>query len=312
VIFEIFKYKIPFKKPLKVLSTTLLKKEGFILKVTNAQNQISYGEITPFACLSEENLSEAFSQLKEICYKLKKHIKIDKQKLYPSVLFGVTSALNFDNEEFSQNFAGLLYHDFDLKSFKPKHPTYKVKLSELNIDTAISLIKIIKQKFPTLKLRLDINQKWTYLMAIKFLENFQLNDFEYLEEPCKDPLDTKKLLKTTNFPIALDESLNFWSLDEIISYKNIKALIIKPSITNFTKFIKLKIPLVFSSTFETGIGLLNIAMIAKKYSKKDPGLDTYRFLKYDVLKNPLTLNSLLKIKKPFTLNKEILKLCTTV
>ncbi len=48
----------------------------------------------------------------------------------------------------------------------------------------------------------------------------------------------------------------------------------------------LKIPLVLSSLIESGVGILAIAKWGA-FCSSIPGLDTYRYLADDVLKNPL-------------------------
>ncbi len=309
---EIFKYSIPFVKPLLVFSNKLIKREGFILKISYQNKYCSYAEVAPLFSISQESLNDAYHQLINVCELLKKNEKLKIDKLYPSVLFGVFSISNFYYKSFSIPYSGLIYHKLDQNKFVPTLNIYKVKLSMLSVDESVSLIKQLKRNFPKLKLRLDINQSWSYSEAIYFLNKFIPDDFEYIEEPCKSIAETKKILKETNHKIALDESLKSWDLKEFPKYKNIKALVIKPMLTNFLKYLKCDIPLVFSSSFETGVGLLNIARLAKMYSKSPPGVDTYKFLKYDVLRKPLQFETEMKLFLPNDLNKKVLKLCHRV
>jgi len=309
---EIFKYIIPFIKPLLVFSNKLLRREGFIIKVNYYDKSSRYAEIAPLSNISRESLKDAYRQLINVCELLKKNKKIEVDMLYPSVLFGMLSISNFQNESFSIPYSGLLYYGFDENKFIPTLNTYKLKLSTLSVDESILSIKQLKHKFPKLKLRLDINQSWSSQEAFHFLANFEPNDFEYIEEPCKTIEETKEVLKKTNHKIALDESLVNWELEELLKYKNIKALIIKPMLANFFKYLKCRIPLVFSSSFESGVGLLNIARLSGLYSKIPPGLDTYKFLKFDVLKKPVQLGNEMKFFLPINLNKAVLELCHCV
>jgi len=312
VSIEIFKYSIPFIKTLFVFSNKLLKREGFILKINYQNKNCRYTEIAPLFNVSQESLNDAYHQLISVCELLKKGEKLEIDKLYPSVLFGIFSISNFYDKPFSIPYSGLIYHKLDQNNFIPTLNTYKIKLSMLPVDESVSLIKQIKNRFPKLKLRLDINQSWSYSEAFYFMTKFAPDDFEYIEEPCRSIDETKKVLKETKHKIALDESLISWDLKEISKYKNIKALVIKPMLTNFLKYLKCKIPLVFSSSFETGIGLSNIARLARAYSKSPPGIDTYKFLKYDVLKKPIQFGTEMRLFLPIDLNKEVLKPCHRV
>jgi len=309
---EIFKYSIPFLKPLLLFSSKLQKREGFIIRVRYKEAPCRYAEVAPLQDISKENMDDAYIQLVNVCELLKKNEQFEIDKLYPSVLFGLLSINNFYSKEFTIPYSGLLYHEQKVHKFKPTLNTYKLKISKLSVDEAISVVKQLKSRFKELKLRLDVNQVWSLQDALYFLDKFSPDDFEYIEEPCKTISDTKEIMKRTNHKIAIDESLAYWKIKELIKYPNIEALIIKPMLTNFLKYIKCKIPLVFSSTFESSIGLLNTARLSTIYSRKLPGLDTLKFLKCDVLKEPIQFGSEMSFSLPINLNEAILKLCHRV
>ncbi len=118
---------------------------------------------------------------------------------------------------------------------------------------------------------------------------FDQRIFDYIEDPTFE-IDQ---LAHFPFPFALDETVDLYQSLPIHSYSNLYGFILKPTILGgekgckpyieFAKKHSLKI--VFSPAFESGLGLLQILSLAKKLNlTTDPiGLDTYRYLKYDLL-----------------------------
>jgi len=83
----------------------------------------------------------------------------------------------------------------------------------------------------------------------------------------------------TRFPIGVDESFRDSPYNQI---PTLKAVIIKPTLTGFIPNIDKNISLVLSSSYESSLGILNIARLAP--DGINHGLDTF---KNDLLLSPL-------------------------
>ena len=122
------------------------------------------------------------------------------------------------------------------------------------------------------KLRLDLNGKWTPHDERAFFERLPASSIDYIEEPSKDNLTYLK----NRFLVAQDESCkNLASLSKVYDY-----FIYKPTIrggyANFQKFINKNQKVVFSSAFESEIGLMQIAALSVRCANKFPlGLGTF-------------------------------------
>ena len=158
---------------------------------------------------------------------------------------------------------------------KTECQTLKLKVGSLSPREALALVTRIQENLP-LKLRIDVNRKWSVSDAHHFLDALDLTNIEYVEEPLSDP---RALTQFPRIPIALDETL----LEEPIQdYPNIVALILKPTLLGdkMPSLLASKKKLVFSSSFESAIGLLHIAHLQARYSPEVAvGIDTFKYFK---------------------------------
>jgi O-succinylbenzoate synthase len=145
-----------------------------------------------------------------------------------------------------------------------------------------------------------VNRRWDIDDALFFFQHLDPTGIEYIEEPTRNPAHLSRL---TNLPIALDESL-FDIRNITIGQPNISALILKPTLLGrrLDPLIewgqKHQKKLIFSSSFESAIGLLHIAHLQAQYSPEcAAGLDTHRFFKNNFfpmsIENGMLCNELL-------------------
>ena len=163
----------------------------------------------------------------------------------------------------------------------------KLKIQHLSTQDTISLIKEIS---PHLTLRIDANKSLTLEQALYIAKKTEGCDIAFFEEPLQNPDE----LISFPYPIALDESLSSHYF-----LKNLAAIVVKPTLFgNFeacTRWAFLNKPTIFSSSFESGIGLMQIMEYAKKFFAQHPtlqvplGLGTYLFLEEDLLESPLII-----------------------
>jgi o-succinylbenzoate synthase len=241
-------------------------REGLVLQWDDG-----WGEIAPLPGFSKESLEQAEAEIRRIL----PHLAHAKPTL-PSVRWGVQCA--------SQPFPHKPVHIplCSLGELTNGCQTVKLKLGHLSVEEAVALVKRYLNKF---RLRVDCNRKWSLDEALQFAKHFKPDDFAYLEEPVHSFTDLVAFSKTTDFPIAVDESVrdgNPW--DKISS---LKAVVVKPTVVGAIPQLAPEM-LVLSSSYESGLGLLHIARQAQQLGLTLPmGLDTYRVIRNDILTSPI-------------------------
>jgi o-succinylbenzoate synthase len=166
--------------------------------------------------------------------------------------------------------------------------TLKIKVGNHSVCDALDLVSRI-QRYPV-RLRIDVNRRWGFDEAMQFFNRLDLINIEYIEEPTHD---LHRWSQLPPIPIALDETLQ-QAKKAWIHLPNVHALILKPTLLGrrldgliqFGKKYGKK--LVFSSSFESAIGLLHIAHLQATFSPQNAvGLDTHRFFRFNFLPMPV-------------------------
>jgi O-succinylbenzoate synthase len=251
--FEIYSYE---------LQTIFGPKKGLIVRLTNELGKEGIGEISPLKNRSHENFEEALTFTKNLRTRFLKG-NFSPVLFPPSVMFGMEMALS-----------SLLFpvkEDIRFKLYSGK-----LKLKDLSVSEAVAVCK--KEKGP---LRIDLNKSWDLEKTITFCSHFKKSDFLYIEEPVTLFRDLEKFYEATQFPYAVDEHLSFHPLERIISLPGLTHLVVKPTLhgglTSCEKIRKAAphLTTIFSSSYETPIGLMHIAKIASTLNPDEPiGIDT--------------------------------------
>ncbi len=168
----------------------------------------------------------------------------------------------------------------------------KVKVGALNFPDAKRLLNDLSKHF---LLRVDVNRMWPTEEALSFFSSFSKEAFEFVEEPVQE----LKTLARFPLPFALDESVRERSEILQMPLKNLRALVIKPTLTGslqrcFQLSMRAKqlgIYTVVSSAFESGVGIFHLAHFAKIVQPKgvSAGLGTYLLMEEDVLDERLQI-----------------------
>jgi len=250
---KLFRYKLPMKNG--------KNREGLIVQLDDG-----FGEIAPLPGFSKETLEEAQIEALEWAH-------TGKEPTLPSVRFGIASTKK-----------PLQSVHLPLCSLGPRDgfTTTKIKLGHLPLSDAISLVK---EHYRKANLRLDCNRAWSLEEALEFASHFKPDDFAYLEEPVRSFAELVAFSKATQFPIALDESIH----GDWAQIPSLKAIVVKPTIVGYIPQIPPHLDLVLSSAYESGLGLLHIANLAR--STLPIGLDTYRAMEDALLINPIECSS---------------------
>lgn len=257
------------------------KREGLILQINDG-----FGEIAPLPLFSRETFQEALAETLSFL----PHPFQAKPKL-ASVQFGLSSALT----PFS--LSPLRIPLSALHRPRPNCPTLKLKIGSLSLKKAVDLVKQYVGKH---RLRVDCNRSWSLKKAIAFSKAFSLSDFEYLEEPVRTFDDLVQFSSLTRFPIAIDESLRDGSPYQEIP--TLVAAIVKPTLMG--KIPSLPISTILSSSYETSLGILQIARHAS--SEIAQGLDTFS---EDLLSPPLQVENGFLVWNPSSNPIHFNKLC---
>lgn len=165
-----------------------------------------------------------------------------------------------------------------LDEYREGFKTVKLKMGNLSVEEAIAKIRTIPKG---ISIRLDFNRQWTLEKLLALAS--QSTDFEYWEEPTADFADLIQFSKLTGVPIAVDESIPYIPYWEI---PTLKALVVKPTILGFIPTPPKDVELIFSSAFESGVGVSHIATLAAEHNPNGVhGLDPYTHFLEDVLEN---------------------------
>ncbi len=277
---SLFHYRLPLVAPVRCGDRCLSFREGLLLR-QEVDGQDIWAEAAPLPGFSVESLAEVIHAAQQQAW-----------DAYPSLQFAVAS---LDGEPLAGKLpvSALLLGESKSEE-RPiervgtlPHSTIKLKVGrcaalEQDISRVLAVHRGLRHEQ---RLRLDANRGWTLDQAIRFARAIADAPIDYWEEPTACPQDFERLFAATGIPYALDETLRETS--DLSLFPHVAALIIKPTLMgSCASLIDLAshgIPLVFSSAFESGIGLGHVARLAELYAPQTPvGLDTYRWLAADV------------------------------
>ena len=175
--------------------------------------------------------------------------------------------------------------------------TLKIKVGRLAPKTEVAAIRRIRRLLGNeIKLRLDANRSWELEEAVCIGRELLPLDIEYIEEPVKDPHLLSEFFRRTGVPIAMDESVAEPEFNAAKVPQGTRAVILKPSLVGgIERSVGLIRALgtsgvvpILSCAFYSGLGLSVLAQLAAAFAPPDVamGLDTFRWLKEDLLKSP--------------------------
>lgn len=334
--FEIYKYSLDLEQPLTVRGQQLKGRQGLIIHLTSEQGAEGFGEVAPLPGFSKETLEEALDQIEllrsSVCEQeavpegLSKfngqfNQWLDPFSLKPSARFGFESAVlhllanarhkplyKLIPSAFNRQVrvTGLLSGPKD-QLITQVNTLIKQGFSELklkvggDIDEDIEKVLIVNDAaYGKALLHLDANQMWDFDQAVTFGKAIGCAAASYIEEPFKDTSRIPEFFDQTLIPVALDESVQNLTLEEIKSIAGVETIVLKPTMLGgvektlqmLTQAENFALDAVISSSFESSIGLWALANIVEASSHNTAaGLDTLKWFKSDVLKSPLTIEN---------------------
>ena len=322
--FKYFPFSLKLKTPFQSSSHTITKRNGFLISVTDELQNISFGECSPLPGFSKETLEDAERILKGLQYQLNGFILGENLESVSDLLaeFHLVPSLQFALE---QAIIGLMFRrnksflrdsflnvkpEFDvnavigfgeaeniLNSINEKigkgYKTFKIKIGREDFKLDLGLIEKVNELFGSkIKIRLDVNQKWSIENAASYINQISQYDTEYIEEPCDILNYNLQIANISKIPIALDESIR--SIDEashMINESKISFIVLKPmiygGITSSLQLIKeagkKDKNVIISSSFESAVGKSALTLLAAVTNHSFAhGLDTSEYFVRDI------------------------------
>ncbi len=177
----------------------------------------------------------------------------------------------------------------------------KVKVGRQSPEEDARMVRDIRRALgDSVKLRLDANRRWNKEEAVRFGKLLDV-EIEYVEEPLRNPMDLPEWHAATSLAFALDETLADTPLRVWGEFRGLAALVLKPTLMGgisramrFSKWAKEHARrCVVSAAFESGVGLSGLLQLGAAVGDEATamGLDTYRWLASDVLREPLSIGA---------------------
>lgn len=293
-----------FKQPAGTSRGIYTERQSWLIVLTSPDlpNRKGIGECAPLPDLSCDYCPNYLNALRKFCDEFEEtgHINYAKMLEYPSMLFGLETALThfnagstalfdtpFSRGEESIPINGLVWmgsYDEMLKRMEEKiklgFHCIKLKVGAIDFDSELNLIKRIRERFSAsdIQLRLDANGGFTPDEALYKLELLSQYSIHSIEQPIKQHQWNKmaRLCRESPLPIALDEELIGISDPEMMKYMlNIirpTYIILKPSLHGgmygISKWIEAadnqNVKTWITSALESNIGLNAIAQLTAK------------------------------------------------
>ncbi len=278
-------YRWPLQRSLRTHHGDWQIREGILLRLTSADGQVCYGEITPLPWFGSETLEQA----QALCQQLPDQMSLETIRqipdAFPACQFGFESALlglTASADPSPTRLAALLPTGSQALThwsslWQQGYRTFKWKIGVADIATELTgLEQLLEVLPPTALLRLDANGALNDAEAEIWLQTcdrlssrhrygrLDCSDqpqVEYLEQPLPPDrfLDLLRLSQLYQTPIALDESVaTLAQLRRCYAQGWRSIVVIKPAIAGFPsqlwQFCQTHpVDAVFSSVLETAI-----------------------------------------------------------
>lgn len=311
---QIIPKTLHFKRPAGTSRGAYTTRDAwYILLTDEKQGKIGIGECAPLPKLSCDDIPDYANILKEACKLLEKTGEIDynKYKNYPSIIFGMETALlhlkanglqlwdtPFSRGEEGIPINGLIWmgsFDYMREQIEDKlalgFKCVKLKIGAIDFDNELALLTAIRKHYGAdkIQLRVDANGAFTPRDAIYKLNELSKYDIHSIEQPIRQGQwnEMATLCQQSPIPIALDEELI--GVNDIDEKQNLlktiqpQYIILKPTLHGgikggeewITLAKELGIGYWITSALESNIGLNAIAQwCATLDSKMYQGLGT--------------------------------------
>ena len=274
--FEFRPYRRPFRQTLRTSHGAWKHREGIILKFTDQQSRVGFGEVAPLPWFGTETQEQALSFCAQVPRQISLRCGFTILSTLPACRFGFEVALNdlrrdirSAQPETAQYSALLPTGEAALSAWSMLwalgHRTFKWKIGVAPFAVELAWLSLLLDRLPLgAKLRLDANGGLDELTAHHWLDHCdQLGHrIEFIEQPLSPDRfpDLLKLAHRYQTAIALDESVT--TLDQLKAhyFRGWRGVyVVKAAIMGSPNQLKqfccdYPIDVVISSVFETDIG----------------------------------------------------------
>lgn len=292
-----------FKQPAGTSRGTYLTRKSWFITLSSADKPgvKGVGECAPLPKLSCDDIPEYENILHSVCdmFRMTGEINHDMLRPYPSILFGLETALKqweaggstalsptaFARGEKGIPINGLVWmgtfeemHDRLKEKIEQGFHCVKLKIGAIDFERELELIKYIRQCFTKeqIELRLDANGGFSADEALQKLERLAAYDIHSIEQPIRQRqwMEMAEICRRSPIPIALDEELIGINLrgmkEEMLDRLKPSYIILKPSLHGgmygSQEWIELahqrNIGSWITSALESNVGLNSIAHFA--------------------------------------------------
>lgn len=305
-------YRLWFKFLAKTSRATMNYKDTYFIKIwdDSDHNVFGIGECALFRGLGCDDCPDYEAVLDNVCKNIN-NIDIDSLRKFPSIVFGVETALSdlrsggirkpFPSEWTDGNGSitinGLVWMGTaeDMKrrvqeKIGQGFRCIKFKIGGIDFESEVELIKNIRVAFSpdVLEIRLDANGAFAPDIALDRLEILSSYSIHSIEQPIRPGQrdDMQRICKESPIPIALDEELIGFDpvkAKDLLEYERPDYIILKPSLCGgfsgaqkwITAAESLSIGWWITSALESNIGLNAIAQWTYRHNVTIPqGLGT--------------------------------------
>ncbi len=308
-------YTLQFKQPAGTSRGVYTEHRVWFITMTDKRTLFhGTGEVAPLPDLSQELIRHSEAEFEQIiqkfCDEFDGEIPYDELRPYPSILFGLETALrNYEyglemwDTPFFWGTEGITINGLvwmgtyeEMKArleekLNAGFHTIKIKIGAIDFEKEFELLSLIRKEYPADKitLRVDANGGFTSENAPAILQRLATLDIHSIEQPIKAGQADKmaELCRTTPIPIALDEELigvnTVEEKKKLLETIRPQYIILKPSlhggISGCEEWIQiaqsLGIGYWITSALESNIGLMAIAQWAASLNITIPqGLGT--------------------------------------
>ena len=275
-MFAVTRYRLPLVRPLRLAKGRVLDvREGVLLHDLQSGG---WGDAAPLPGFSPETVEDVMQAVNAGAWTGSGLPSLEwaldcarRSPQLPTSAVRVNS-LWFPAQESPEAFCQRLCGDMQ--------PVVKVKVGPAPDFQAL---RALLQRVPGVKLRVDANRRWDLETALTCFREIPAANLAYLEEPLADPAEYEALWARAPVPVALDETLLTAEWRSYAKNKNVVALVLKPTLIGgqdrldpYLKFAGTEAKqLVWSSCFESGVGLWHLARLAaERAGDVAHGLDT--------------------------------------
>lgn len=297
-------------------------RKGALLCLRDDNGNEGWGEAAPLPGFSRETMPEVVEELQEqaralagtqvVSNGLDEVLESLSSHLLPSVEFAVESALaefvaGVRDEPVQRILGGgrdvvrmnALVTDLganvDRTANQIQEAGYravKLKVGRADQEWEASRVRAFSRTLgDDVALRLDANRAWTFDEACSFVEMLGSVPLDYIEEPLQSTDQLGRFAEGTGCPVALDETTREVDPETLLSTRGVVAVVLKPTLLGGLRTVRRwsavaeqsGIRPVFSASYEAGIGMRMLVVLASVYSQAPAGLGTYRQMDVDVL-----------------------------